>query len=609
MKLPWRSSGVDDKPATEDLLQITAYTEALTEFIRNCAMPMTIAVQGSWGAGKTTVMNLVRKKLENPENQGNQKDAPKPENPVKTAWFNTWQYSQFEMDDRLSFSLLEYLSKACAPNQQSDIRNDLKALLSHVSVELSPPGKGMTLKLNGAGAEEMDYIQAIESLKEKLDALIKNALGIGKSETEADKAKRLVMFIDDLDRLNPQKAVEVLEVLKLFLENDHCVFVLAIDYDVIVRGVEAKYGDTNGKANLDARKFFDKIIQVPFRLPVANYQISNLVLQCLKGIYPKTEEEKRKEEEKKKGKKKEELETLEKDYEARLKPIADSYVRLIQLSIGGNPRSVKRLLNAFQLQLYAMRSFDANDEAAKSLLEKLKKLKNLEETRKKLLFALCCLQLYSEEMYDVIARRLNGNAGLKGFLSNLRAIGEGTESEMDDVAFDDGQDFFQEMIDILDKAAKGEASLQFELLKSVINASGVTVSEASDDKRPIWEGEFDIEHVMMPSEKYHIMLGSDYHFGWGKPVRVQWEDEESITARTHSQSRKPGARQQPGRIDGLGNFLSKRGLTVKEKGEKTVRIRYKPASPGETPLLKFTLADNPDAEKEGEQGKEGGVQT
>lgn len=539
----WSSSGVDDKPATEDLLQITAHTDALTEFIRNCAMPMTIAVQGSWGEGKTTVMNIVRYQLENPTKETSEEETPKS---VKTAWFNTWQYSQFEMDDTLSLSLLEYLAETCDPNgdMKAIIRACIKGLRKLVwplAIELSPvkPIKGFTFKAanspEAAETEETNRIKAIEELKNAFGKLIKKSLGIGKDETEEDKAKRFVVFIDDLDRLNPEKAVEALEVLKLFLENDHCVFVLAIDYDVIVRGVDAKYGDTKGKANIDARKFFDKIIQVPFRLPVANYQLSNFVLQCMKGIYPKNPEEEE-----------------EKAYEDRLKPIADSYVTLIQLSIGGNPRSVKRLLNAFQLQLYAMRSFDkpaqkrleelkerdklTEPERAKlkklkkrgnltekerEELEELEKLRKLEETRKKLLFALCCLQLYNENMYDVIARRLNAN---ETEITSLLTLFKGTQSDTDNIDFGDKQDFFKAMLAILDEAVKDmtdekeKTAVQVQLLKSVVNASSVTASETQENRS------FVRNHAVSESDYKNKRLALGPVLECGKLVHVQWGD-------------------------------------------------------------------------------------
>lgn len=51
-----------------------------------------------------------------------------------------------------------------------------------------------------------------------------------------------MIFVDDLDRLVPSKAVELLEVLKLFLDCKQCVFVLAIDYEVVIRGAIKKYG-------------------------------------------------------------------------------------------------------------------------------------------------------------------------------------------------------------------------------------------------------------------------------------------------------------------------------------------------------------------------------
>ena len=72
------------------------------------------------------------------------------------------------------------------------------------------------------------------------------------------------MFVDDLDRVAPERAVEILEVLKIFLDIPGLVFMLACDYEVIVTGLAAKGGlgeDASG------RSFFDKIIQVPFQMP------------------------------------------------------------------------------------------------------------------------------------------------------------------------------------------------------------------------------------------------------------------------------------------------------------------------------------------------------
>ena len=74
----------------EDFFQISKYTEGLSQFILQCETPMTIAIQGDWGSGKTSFMNLI----DNILHAGEGKEA------VETIWFNTWAFSQFNMGER-----------------------------------------------------------------------------------------------------------------------------------------------------------------------------------------------------------------------------------------------------------------------------------------------------------------------------------------------------------------------------------------------------------------------------------------------------------------------------------------------------------------------------
>ena len=69
---PTMKSNVIDQPAKagEDQLHMNAYADALTEFIRDAQSPLTIALQGEWGSGKTSLMNALRQKLVD------DKDAP-----------------------------------------------------------------------------------------------------------------------------------------------------------------------------------------------------------------------------------------------------------------------------------------------------------------------------------------------------------------------------------------------------------------------------------------------------------------------------------------------------------------------------------------------------
>lgn len=58
--------GLTDKPVgsiNQESLGVTDYVLALSEFIESCETPMTISIQADWGAGKTSMMNLVKEKL------------------------------------------------------------------------------------------------------------------------------------------------------------------------------------------------------------------------------------------------------------------------------------------------------------------------------------------------------------------------------------------------------------------------------------------------------------------------------------------------------------------------------------------------------------------
>jgi formylglycine-generating enzyme required for sulfatase activity len=76
---------------------------------------------------------------------------------------------------------------------------------------------------------------------------------------------RLAIFVDDLDRCLPDRAVEALEAVKLFLDVPGCVFVLGVAREVIEEGIRVRYADY--ESTLDGAQYLEKIIQIPFALP------------------------------------------------------------------------------------------------------------------------------------------------------------------------------------------------------------------------------------------------------------------------------------------------------------------------------------------------------
>lgn len=355
--------GSTDLPALSDEFGIDKYCNSMVQFIENCNTPMTISVQGTWGTGKTSFMKMVEARLKN----------------CKFIEFNTWQFSQFEMDGDLSINLVKSLidDMGLKDEQKKGINiaiNAAKFTSSIVFEKLTGIGN-----LGGAAGEivekigdafsnqEVNPISAIKDIKKRFEKCVEDC-------KEANKVDRIVIFIDDLDRLEPRKAVELLEVLKNFLDCKSCVFVLAIDYDVVCRGVAAKYGTLDGNSALDRKKgkdFFDKIIQVPFKMPVAQYDTKNYLKSCLTGIV----------------------------YNGKplFKESDDftSYYYFVEESIGTNPRTIKRLINSYQLL---------------SLVVQFNKDIDMSEC-KLLLFATLCLQELDSAVYNAIVRRRNTLSG------------------------------------------------------------------------------------------------------------------------------------------------------------------------------------------------------
>lgn len=341
-------TGYTDRPIlnlNEDLLGVKKYIDGLIDYITICSTPMTIAIQGDWGTGKTSIMNMIKDGIEDK---------------CLYAWFNTWEFSQFNMSDELVISLLKSMVDSLnIKEENNNLNKSLKILANSLksgtlmAIDMAAGGRvadtaekvidGFTNK------DQTDYFNSIKVLKEQFQNHINYAL-------EKSGKDRVIMFVDDLDRLNPEKAIELLEVLKNFLDCENCVFILAIDYKVVYKGIKLKYNnvldENKGKA------FFEKIIQLPFKVPVVEYNLYNYVKHSLQEI----------------------------GYSDEIN--VNLCVELISNSIGKNPRAIKRLLNSALL------------------LKKIQGDKLFTKENELILFGILCLQLSYEEVYNFFVTNL-----------------------------------------------------------------------------------------------------------------------------------------------------------------------------------------------------------
>ncbi|WP_298704633.1 P-loop NTPase fold protein [uncultured Campylobacter sp.] len=259
-----------DLPAKNDLFGLNPYIEGLAKFIGMCSTPLTIAIQGDWGSGKTSMMEMTREKLDTK---------------IYPVWFNTWQYSQFNLDSELTVSFMREIVESIGA--KGEVRKGFDKALNSIG---SIARNAVTLaadrflgeKIGAAVGNAMDCLNQssptyaaleVKNLRAEFEKCVNFAL-------KARNKEKLVIFVDDLDRLNPSRAVELLEVLKNYLDCEKCVFILAVDSSVIFQGVREKYSsDITPKK---AKSFFDKIIQVPFKMPIDIYDIKNYVKKLTK---------------------------------------------------------------------------------------------------------------------------------------------------------------------------------------------------------------------------------------------------------------------------------------------------------------------------------------
>ena len=184
------NNGFIDKPTStreEDAFGIQQYISGLSEFIMECYTPMTVAIQGDWGSGKTSMMNMIREQL------GDN---------VITTWFNTWQYSQFNMGDALAISFLSRFVTELETEQHQSANNVKKALKTLSRVFKTVGVIAADTLVGGAAAEklengmnanastEVDLPQAINELKEQFQSAVNEKL-------ERTGKDRLVIFIDE----------------------------------------------------------------------------------------------------------------------------------------------------------------------------------------------------------------------------------------------------------------------------------------------------------------------------------------------------------------------------------------------------------------------------
>lgn len=237
-----RSELREDQPleSTEnDRLGYSFFAEELAQTItsRTPSDGYTIGVYGPWGSGKSTILNFVENELRGIDS------AP------AVVRFNPWWFSG--RGDLVEKFLTEMGAQLESEEGFPDIRSNLADLSSALS---KVPFGAMTGVPAGQGFAALHRLlqqegESIDELKEGIHTELK----------ESDR--KIVVIIDDIDRLTPSEITLMFQLIKSIADFPNVVYVLAFEQEVVVNALQEEANFRDGK------RYLQKIVQLPLHIP------------------------------------------------------------------------------------------------------------------------------------------------------------------------------------------------------------------------------------------------------------------------------------------------------------------------------------------------------
>ena len=282
----------NDEPALLDTLERGPLIEEVGEAIARCTPPQVFGVHGDWGLGKTSFLHQVQWYLtgdcpQQPESvtkdmkgragaDRGERDASAQSSGVhreviQAVWFDAWRYQNeaapvvallHEMRAQLAWG--SRVVRSTRRNTEVAVRGALLSiedLTKKIGLQYS--------KFAQANREWESENLAVSLPSHTLREHLRQAVGqLLPKKTAAGVSPRLVVFIDDVDRCEPEAAYRLLEGLKIYLTLDNCVFVLGMNQKAIEEAIAQRMKtETGGNPAIRAAAYMEKLCQNVWRLP------------------------------------------------------------------------------------------------------------------------------------------------------------------------------------------------------------------------------------------------------------------------------------------------------------------------------------------------------
>lgn len=303
---------------------------------------------GDWGSGKSTVLKYLQKELETDYN---------------TFFFEAWEYDQ---NNNIPYSLFEFLTK----NSQDTLEKDLGIVLKTAKSFLKGFGKSLKFEyeipfMMKLGIEPKELIDELAEENNKTEFELKQDFKEEFKRVEScliakGRKPKNIIFIDDLDRCDPEHTLALLSAIKLFFTyGEQTIFICGIDKKAVQEAIKTKYYDY-----IKSSEYLEKIFDVSFNMP-QNHDIQKLI-----NVYF------------------DETPIIYNNGELKLNEMICDFFKHLNFT---NPRKTKKILNKFYILSNYKKNINVN-----SLLYMDKTSKFCITETILTLYGICCSEFYPE---------------------------------------------------------------------------------------------------------------------------------------------------------------------------------------------------------------------
>lgn len=446
-----------DNETADDLLGFQVHADLIRSVVTDPKiLPVTIGVFGDWGGGKTSIMRMLERDLD-PEHWAEGSPERSDYERMAVIYFNGWQFEGY--DDAKAAILSSILlslgdHKRFGPKVRDKALDLLKSVdwmraarfgFKHIALPAAvalatggvaaiPAAVGMATGLSRSKSEDKEKAEEkgeatpwfkakenehgvdVRTFRERFEKMLK--------DSDIDK---LVILIDDLDRCTPERVIENLEAIKLFLSVPGTAFVIGADPRIVEHAIRLRYAERAVDQRDDdtdrlIKDYLEKVIQIPYRLPrLSSSEIETYMVLLFCNLHLSSEE----------GQVCITASKAERDrnryssfgfasvrqalggIELKL-PLSEALTfcaaaaPLITEGLKGNPRQVKRFLNAFLLR------------------KQLSSVARLQDIRDDVLVKLMILEYTNPDLFTQV---FNWQARQAGFPKELAAMETAVEKK------------------------------------------------------------------------------------------------------------------------------------------------------------------------------------